>query len=131
MIQLDPFKVMLVMSHTENTFDKKKLRDQGKSPFVKKTSMKIKDFIKDSTFVVLLQMPKVLRSLTHRTHVSLQMIHNGTQYTRIFNTPHFNSCNESLHLYPNLIQIRVMLQFIDQLAVIQKPSLRTTTSPRT
>lgn len=47
MIQLDPFKVMLVMSHSENTFDKKKLRD-NESPFVKKTSMKIKDFIKDA-----------------------------------------------------------------------------------
>ena len=48
MIQLDPFKVMLVMSHSENTFDKKKLRE-NESPFVKKTSMKIKDFIKDAT----------------------------------------------------------------------------------
>ena len=27
MLQLDPKKVMLVMSHTENTFDKKKMRD--------------------------------------------------------------------------------------------------------
>jgi glycosyltransferase involved in cell wall biosynthesis len=46
MIQLDPFKVMLVMSHSENTFDKKKMRDIV-SPFVNKTSMKLKDFIKD------------------------------------------------------------------------------------
>jgi glycosyltransferase involved in cell wall biosynthesis len=48
MIQLDPFKVMLVMSHSENTFDKKKLREDP-NPLVKKTSMKIKDFIKDTT----------------------------------------------------------------------------------
>jgi len=49
MIQLDPFKVMLVMSHSENTFDKKKMReDVGKNPFITKTSYKIKDFIKDS-----------------------------------------------------------------------------------
>jgi hypothetical protein len=47
MIQLDPFKVMLVMSHSENTFDKKKLREDP-NPLIKKTSMKIKDFIKDS-----------------------------------------------------------------------------------
>jgi glycosyltransferase involved in cell wall biosynthesis len=47
MIQLDPFKVMLVMSHSENTFDKKKLREQ-ESPFVKKTEMKLKTFIKES-----------------------------------------------------------------------------------
>ena len=49
MIQLDPLKVMLVMSHSENTFDKKKMReDVGKNPFITKTSYKIKDFIKDS-----------------------------------------------------------------------------------
>jgi len=50
MIQLDPFKVMLVMSHSENTFDKKKLRAQ-ESPFVKRTTMKMKDFIRDSRMV--------------------------------------------------------------------------------
>ena len=48
MIQLDPFKVMLVMSHSENTFDKKKMRDDvGKNPFISKTTYKLKDFIKD------------------------------------------------------------------------------------
>jgi len=48
MIQLDPFKVMLVMSHSENTFDKKKMRDEvGKNPFIAKTTYKLKDFIKD------------------------------------------------------------------------------------
>jgi glycosyltransferase involved in cell wall biosynthesis len=46
MIQLDPYKVMLVMSHSENTFDKKKLRE-NLSQFVSKTAMKIKDFIKE------------------------------------------------------------------------------------
>jgi len=46
MVQLDPKKVMLVISHSENTFDKKKMRDTP-SPFVKKTSMKIRDFIRD------------------------------------------------------------------------------------
>ena len=57
MIQLDPFKVMLVMSHSENTFDKKKLREQeeqmrlaGKeNPVVHKTALHIEDFIKDKT----------------------------------------------------------------------------------
>ena len=46
MIQLDPFKVMLVMSHSENTFDKKKLREQ-ENQFIKKTEMKLKTFIKE------------------------------------------------------------------------------------
>jgi glycosyltransferase involved in cell wall biosynthesis len=46
MIQLNPMKVMLVMSHSQNTFDKKKLREQ-ENPFVHKTSMKLKDFIKE------------------------------------------------------------------------------------
>jgi glycosyltransferase involved in cell wall biosynthesis len=45
MIQLDPMKVMLVISHSENTYDKKKLRD-GNNRFVKETSLKIQGFIK-------------------------------------------------------------------------------------
>jgi len=48
MIQLDPLKTMLVMSHSENTFDKKKMRE-SENPFVKLTSLKIKDIIKDKT----------------------------------------------------------------------------------
>lgn len=55
MIQLDPFKVMLVLSHSENTFDKKKLRDQEEemrrngqeNPVVHRTGMDIKAFIKN------------------------------------------------------------------------------------
>lgn len=46
MVQLDPRKVMLVMAHRENTFDKKDLR-KAESPFVKSTPLKIRDFIKD------------------------------------------------------------------------------------
>lgn len=46
MIQLDAMKVMLVMSHSENTFDKRKMRDSP-NPFVKKTGMKLKDFIRE------------------------------------------------------------------------------------
>ncbi len=47
MIQLDPHKVMLVISHSENTYDKKKLREE-ESPVVQKTAFKINSFIKDS-----------------------------------------------------------------------------------
>jgi glycosyltransferase involved in cell wall biosynthesis len=47
MIQLDPMKVMLVISHSENTFDKKSMREQENNPLVKKTTMKINQFIKD------------------------------------------------------------------------------------
>ena len=47
MLQLDPKKVMLVMSHSENTFDKKKLRDAVDSPFIKKTPLKMRDFVKE------------------------------------------------------------------------------------
>ena len=45
MIQLDSMKVMLVISHSENTFDKKKLRDEP-SPLVKETKLKLNSFIK-------------------------------------------------------------------------------------
>jgi ribosomal protein L5 len=48
LLQLDPQKVMLVMSHSENTFDKKKLREQT-NPMFKLTGMKIRQFIKDKT----------------------------------------------------------------------------------
>jgi len=47
MIQLDPFKVMLVMSHSQNTFDKKKLLEHP-SPLVNKTGMKMDAFIRNS-----------------------------------------------------------------------------------
>ena len=46
MIQLDSHKTMLVISHSENTFDKKKLRE-NENQFVKKTNTKIKDYIKN------------------------------------------------------------------------------------
>lgn len=47
MIQLDPKKVMLVMSHSENTFNKKKMREDPNNPYVKKTILKLRDFIKE------------------------------------------------------------------------------------
>jgi glycosyltransferase involved in cell wall biosynthesis len=47
MIQLDPFKVMLVISHSENTFDKRKMREE-KNPFTKETGMKLAAFIKSA-----------------------------------------------------------------------------------
>lgn len=47
MLQLDPMKVMLVMSHSENTYDKRKLREQN-NPMFKETQMKIRFFIKDA-----------------------------------------------------------------------------------
>ena len=49
MIQLNPLKVMLVMSHTENTFDKKKMREGPLTPLVKKTEMKLRDFIEETS----------------------------------------------------------------------------------
>ena len=47
MVQLDSKTVMLVISHSENTFDKKKMREQL-STFVSETKYKIKDFIRDA-----------------------------------------------------------------------------------
>jgi len=47
MIQLDPMKTMLVFSHSQNTFNKIKMREDPNNKFVKKTSMKIRDFIRD------------------------------------------------------------------------------------
>jgi glycosyltransferase involved in cell wall biosynthesis len=46
MVQLDPYKTMLVMSHSSNTFDKRTIRDKGTNPLLKETSLKLKDFIR-------------------------------------------------------------------------------------
>ena len=46
LIQLNPKKVMLVMSHSDNTFDKTELRTP-KNKLLVKTSLKMSDFIKD------------------------------------------------------------------------------------
>ena len=45
-VQLDPLKTILVFSHVHNSFDKKILLDKP-SEFVKESSKKITDFIKD------------------------------------------------------------------------------------
>ena len=46
LVQLNPMKVMLVMSHSDNTFDKTQLRHK-ENPLIKKTGLKLKDFIVD------------------------------------------------------------------------------------
>ena len=48
MIQLDPRKVMLVFAHAENTYNKTAMRDQPNNPFVKKTTFKMRDFIRNA-----------------------------------------------------------------------------------
>jgi glycosyltransferase involved in cell wall biosynthesis len=45
--QLNPEHLMIVMCHSENTFNKNKLRTDG-NPFFKKTTKDLKSFIKDS-----------------------------------------------------------------------------------
>ena len=46
LIQLDPKRVMLVMSHSDNTFDKTELRTNT-NPLLVKTLLKMEEFIKD------------------------------------------------------------------------------------
>ena len=46
MIQLDPLKCILVMCHSDNTFDKNTLRNAS-NPLLKETDMKIRNIIKD------------------------------------------------------------------------------------
>jgi glycosyltransferase involved in cell wall biosynthesis len=45
LVQLDPLQVMLVMSHSDNTHNKKQMRDE-RNPFVKSTALKLTQFIK-------------------------------------------------------------------------------------
>ena len=46
-VQLPAEKTILVCSHDENTFDKKKLLDKGPNKFMRETNMKIKKSIKN------------------------------------------------------------------------------------
>jgi glycosyltransferase involved in cell wall biosynthesis len=48
MIQLDPLHVMLVMSHSDNTYSKAQMRD-GRNPFVKETPFTLSHFISSPT----------------------------------------------------------------------------------
>lgn len=47
-VQFDAFKTILVVSHEQNTFDKKKLLNKS-NKFVSDSCMQVKDFIKDDT----------------------------------------------------------------------------------
>jgi hypothetical protein len=54
MIQLDPMKVMLVMSHSENTFNKDEflqmaLDPKNVNPLVKLSHIKLNQWIRDKT----------------------------------------------------------------------------------
>ncbi len=46
-IQMDPMKCMLVICHSENTHSKKQMISSKLDPLPKKTSLKLKDFIKE------------------------------------------------------------------------------------
>ena len=46
-VQLDPKKVILVFSHEQNTFDKRKLLENAQPQFVKESSKTIDDFVKE------------------------------------------------------------------------------------
>lgn len=49
MLQLDPLHVVLLMSHSENTFDKRKIRDE--SPVFKLTDLKLNQIIQDPRLI--------------------------------------------------------------------------------
>ena len=49
MLQLDPSQVVLLISHSENTFDKRKIRDE--SPVFKLTDLKLDHFIQDPRLI--------------------------------------------------------------------------------
>jgi glycosyltransferase involved in cell wall biosynthesis len=46
-VQLDPFKTILVFSHIQNTFDKKKLLDNPHPDYFKESAKKVSDFIRN------------------------------------------------------------------------------------
>jgi len=46
-VQLDPKKSILVFSHTQNSFDKKELLNQGPNPYINETPLLPNDFVKE------------------------------------------------------------------------------------
>lgn len=48
MIQLNPMKTILVMCHSDNTFDKNNLREKA-NPLLKDTSLKLRDIIQEKS----------------------------------------------------------------------------------
>lgn len=48
LVQLDPLKVMVVICHRENTFNKDKLRKDASNPFIKRSGMKLRQLIRDA-----------------------------------------------------------------------------------
>ncbi len=46
-VQLDPKKTILVFSHTQNSFDKKELLNQGPNPFINETPVVPADIVKE------------------------------------------------------------------------------------
>jgi glycosyltransferase involved in cell wall biosynthesis len=57
MIQLDPRKSILVIAHKDNTYSKEGLRTPG--PYVKSTTLKLKDFIRTATQRAAYEVPTV------------------------------------------------------------------------
>jgi len=50
-VQLEPLKSILVFSHVHNSFDKKKLLNQGNNSFVKLSDKKVSDFVKEENIM--------------------------------------------------------------------------------
>ena len=46
-VQLDTMKTILVLSHVHNSFDKKIILEQGENQFMRKTNVRVEDFIKN------------------------------------------------------------------------------------
>merc|ERR1712054_154104 len=49
-VQLEPKKTILVFSHIHNTFDKKKLLENGENRFQKKCDRTVDEFVKEEDF---------------------------------------------------------------------------------
>lgn len=50
-LQLDPFKTILCIAHSSNTFDKRILLQKGPNPYMKETKLKLSNFVKDKTML--------------------------------------------------------------------------------
>jgi hypothetical protein len=94
MIQLDPFKTMLVMSHSQNTFNKDMFREQGNNEIIRKTQMKIKDFIKD----------KRIREIFMIDHKSLVPVEGKNIKANSFRQPIQGQSNQLPQIDPKVLE---------------------------
>jgi glycosyltransferase involved in cell wall biosynthesis len=120
-VQLDPKKSILVFSHTQNSFDKKELLNQGPNPFINETSFIPSDFVKEPN-VLKFFMEDIDDKLNsydpgrtdHKTDVTKQLANIKIErekmiYDHIKKETEYNETMTAIHMLtnPQILQQRI------------------------